>query len=208
MNLITVRNAGIDEEQIVSYGCSLYSNYIPVYALYKQSLSEFFTVKDSLAILYNKFRIKSTPSKNGRYDALFAFWDNYISPMVWKSKEGVFLAQKYFLSDGKETLACICLNSKIDFRKIDKANPDKNNFIFLINKNFKTKYKNLWSKFSREIINDSDLDLLFTDNIEKHCFQMQRFIPKFRNIQQMNEYCKSVNNLLCLKERKLEQEQA
>jgi hypothetical protein len=36
---------------------------------------------------------------------------------------------------------------------------------------------------------------------------MQGFIPKFKSIDQMQDYCKNVNSLLCLKEKQQLQEE-
>ena len=203
MNLNDFATAGVSYSDIIDQSCSLYCNYIPVYALYRESKTEFFLKNNKLVLLYNKFSPRQDfELKTGRYDTFYSYWNRWLSPHLWKNSKNTVVVCKYCLMDTNyKLLACIALDSNVDPRTIDKENPDLSKFIFLIRKDFSTKHKHLWNRFSKDIVDNSELDLLFTDDIEKYCFNMQGFIPKFKAISEMQDYCKNVNNLLCLKEK-------
>jgi hypothetical protein len=65
--------------------------------------------------------------------------------------------------------------------------------IVLVDKSFENSliYKNLCKK---ELF--LDMDILIANNVDKYCFNSGNIIPKFKNINAMQDYFNDVNELM------------
>jgi hypothetical protein len=170
------------------FGCSSYSMYTPVFAIFKDSKSY---IKEDYCIYHH--RVSSIEYRSTNYDGLI---DNFLTRnncFNYKHKDGNYSVRKGIITDENNNI-CLCVCFKNYKKIINSDNVITNDdLIVLVDKSFENSliYKNLCKK---ELF--LDMDILIANNVEKYCFNSGNIIPKFKNINAMQNYFNDVNELM------------
>jgi hypothetical protein len=189
-------------ERTSIYGCSFSSQYIPIFAVYKKSESDFSVINNITNIIWHhKYPIGRTYSIGNKYSDLYDAFVRHLSPVLWKNKSGEYYVRKGIVYTKDFKILCAICFSKDKLQSIDKTNPNFNDMAMIINKEFDTpNHKLLYRRFYKDVISTlNQLDIIYTNDPNKYCFNMPKFTPKFGTLEQMGGYLNNVNEDLCLR---------
>tara|TARA_R110000851_G_scaffold41093_9_gene103400 strand:- start:995 stop:1618 length:624 start_codon:yes stop_codon:yes gene_type:complete len=189
-------------ERTSIYGCSFSTPYIPIFAVYKNSDSDFSKINNEMNIIWHhKYPLGGNYSIGNKYDDLYRAFKTFTSPILWKNKSGEYYVRKGMVYTKNFEILCSICFVKNKLQLIDKQNPNYNDMVMVINKKFDSiKHKLLYRRFYKDVINPlENLDTIYTNDPNKYCFNIPKLIPKFGNLEQMNGYLNNVNNELCLR---------
>lgn len=199
-------NTGTSYSDSVSIlGCSEDVPYIPLFALYKHAESNFYKVNGDLKIIWHhKFPLNGNYSIGNSYKNLLRAYNTFTNPIMFLNKQGTYFIRKgmVYTSDF-EILLVICID-KDKLSNIDKDKPpNAEDFIAIVNKElFSPKHKLIANRLQKDIINLLPTDIIHTLNPNKYCFKVSRIIPNFDTISDMQIHLNSINEKLCLNQRR------
>tara|TARA_R100001460_G_scaffold19735_5_gene40993 strand:+ start:2097 stop:2687 length:591 start_codon:yes stop_codon:yes gene_type:complete len=181
--------ASTNSKGVSIFGCSFYSMYTPVFAIFKDTQS---LLQKDYCIYHHKVNNLCNYAYSN-YDNIIFHFINRNSPFNYKHKHGNYNIRKGIITDeNNNVLLCICFKS---YKKIINSDNviTNNDLIVLVDKSFEKSllYKNL---YKRELF--LDMDILVTSNVSKYCFNSGNIIPKFKNINAMQDYFNDVNKLM------------
>ena len=191
-------------ERTSYYGCSFYNSYIPIFAVYKKSESDFSKSNNEINIIWHhKTPYNMLYSIGNKYTDLYNAFKRYLSPVLWKNKTGEYYIRKGMIYTKDFEILCSICFVKDKLKSLDKANPNYDDMVMIINKKFQSpKHKLLYRKFHKDVISNLEgLDSIYTNNPDKYCFSTPNLVPKFGTLEQMEIYLKNVNEDLCLRKR-------
>ena len=202
INLNSNYNCGTGlSERTSIYGCSFSSPYVPIFAVYKKSESDFSKFNGDVNIIWHhKYPLNRQYSIGSRYSDLYDAFVRYISPVLWKNKSCKYYIRKGIVYTTDFKILCAICFAKDKLSSIDKNNPQFSDMVMIINKDFDTpKHKLLYRRFYKDVISKLEkMDVIYTNDPDKYCFSSPKFSPKFGTLDQMSGYLQNVNRELCL----------
>lgn len=182
--------------ELSSLSCSDENDFVPLSSLFNMK----FRVKNNIyyaKIISNKI----VTSKSIRF-----FFTSFINESFAVKKFFYPEIQHFYYTclgdlyiiDNKNSINYLILtcvkSNKISDIKIGENDPS--NFVIFINKKFKTDHSKLYLYFKKNFIDTSDLDFIFTDNIDKYCFNPVKFQPAFDSFEQLEKFNESIKTQL------------
>lgn len=136
------------------------------------------------------------------YDDILYALSTYIVPRYFQNDNFIFQVAKGIIFEfdrfTKEFELLLVLGVKSsDMWDIDRVNPDYSKFALFISNEFvdDEKYKTVFSKVKKEYISQAltfGIDVIYTNDIKKWCFQTSLKQPKFKNIPEMLNHLSSI----------------
>ncbi len=187
-------------ERTSIYGCSFFSSHIPLFAVYKGAESVFFKHDGKLNIIWHHKVAPGFIQFGNKYSDLYESFKRFLNPVKWKNKQNKYFVRKGMIcTEDFQILVAVCIN-RDKLETIDKENPDFEDLAIIVNKSFyEDKHKLLFRRFQKDFLNVVDVDVITTKNPDKYCFNTPKFIPKFGNFDEMENYLDNINNELCLR---------
>jgi hypothetical protein len=189
--------------------CSELNSYVPFYSLFTGTTMN----KNNRKVLnYNLVgSVDDAYMSNGYTDTRY---QNMIDTMrvrlglrrvcTTRNRDKTYIALKGFLGyldTNLNIIPFVVLTVKSDsIFKLKKEELDLTKFCLIINSSLinpdhMVMYKNLKKLYIDPII-AMGVDVLYTNDIKKQCYNKFDYIPKFKTIAEMNEHLKTINNLI------------
>ena len=178
----------IDSYRASVFGCSFYSRYVPIFSIFKNSGSR---ITKDYSIYQHMITTNSFVKKN--YNHLINCFMVRNQPFNYENKDGRYCVRKGMITDENlKILICVCFKN---YKKIINGSSiiTNDDFIVVVDKQFQNSL--IYKHFCKKDL-FSDIDILSTKDVNKYCFNSGNIIPKFKNLVNMQEYFKNVNDLM------------
>ncbi len=193
-------------------GDSLCNNYIPFISLFT---GQFFKKEDKRLVVYNLlFRTKDPTDSRRRsftipktsYEDLFSYLCDYIYPQYYitdkvelQVSKGTIIEYDRFTNEYK--ILMLLVVKKEFVWNINKDKPDPKQFTLIISNTFvnEEKYSTLFKRLEKDYITEAitqNIDIIYTNDIVKHCYKYTFNKPKFKSVSEMMSYLDSLNTVM------------